>query len=192
MDNPSSLTDPAQWVDLHGDVLYSYAISRLRDSEIAEELVQETFLAALKYRDQFSGKGAQGAWMMGILKRKVIDLHRARTRNPVNFDTGDETLATLFDQDGNWAKSTGSRNSHSMDTIESEEFREVFTMCLGHLSHLQSSAFLLKEVQETSAQEICQQLGITSSNLWVLLHRARLRLAECIRSHWPMGDADNA
>lgn len=184
--------DASSWVERHGDTLYGYALAKLREPQAAEEAVQETFLAALKHRDHFSGRGSEGAWLMGILKRKVIDHFRRSARGAVNVDSDDNPLAELFDEDGNWAASMHRLTQRRLDSLEAAEFREIFEKCLQHLSPKQASAFLLKEVEESTSREICKLLGITTSNLWVLMHRARLRLAECIRTHWSMGEAENA
>ncbi len=79
-EQPISQLDPSVWVDRHGDVLYGYALARLRDPEAAEEVVQETFVSALGAVAQYSGKGAEGAWLLGILKRKIVDHVRRRSR----------------------------------------------------------------------------------------------------------------
>jgi RNA polymerase sigma-70 factor (ECF subfamily) len=101
---PDNRLDPAAWVDRHGDSLYRYAVSRLRDQDSAEEVVQETFMAALRARDQFSGTGSEGAWLLGICKRKVIDHIRRRNRPDAasGGDLGSDPSEVLFDAKGNW------------------------------------------------------------------------------------------
>jgi RNA polymerase sigma-70 factor (TIGR02943 family) len=182
---PTSNLDPSMWVDRHGDALYRYALARLRDPEAAEEVVQETFVSALRAVDQYSGQGAEGAWLLGILKRKVVDHVRRRSR----FDagTGGEADAdpseAMFDAKGNWRADAGFRRRRPEASLERDEFWEAFRKCLQGLSQKQADVFALREVDGLNSEEICNGLGISASNLWVLLHRARLRLTRCMQSH---------
>lgn len=176
--------DPATWVDRHGDALYRYALSRLRNPDAAEEVVQETFVAALRARDQFSGKGSEGAWLLGICKRKVIDHVRRRNRSDkaTGGDLGPDPSEALFDAKGNWKVDPRLIQGRPEAALEREEFWEAFRGCLGGLSQRQADAFSLRELEGLSTGEICKELEISTSNLWVLLHRARLQLTQCMKS----------
>jgi RNA polymerase sigma-70 factor (TIGR02943 family) len=189
MNDPITKVDPSKWLDLHGNTLYAYATSFLRNRELAEEVVQETFLAALKHKDQFRGVGTEGAWLMGILKRKLIDHLRSRARQPLSLENPDTAVDSLFDKKGHWLKSARASSSMRLDRLEAEEFREIFSMCFQGLPKAQASTFLLKEVQQESTEEVCKQLAISATNLYVLMHRARIRLAECMKSRLDMGDS---
>ncbi|MDX1930238.1 MAG: sigma-70 family RNA polymerase sigma factor [Pirellulaceae bacterium] len=178
-DKPVAL-NPSQWVDTYGDTLFAYAVARLRDHNAAEEAVQETFLSALKFIDQYRQSGSEGAWLMGILKRKVIDQARAQAKQPAAL-AEDAAVSALFDKRGNWSKSAKANSRMRLDTLEREEFRVVFQDCLRKLPPTQASTFWLREVQQESAEEVCKALDISTSNLWVLMHRARLALAECMK-----------
>ncbi|QDT05534.1 RNA polymerase sigma factor SigM [Rubripirellula lacrimiformis] len=187
--DPESPADTALWVDRYGDALYRYALSRLRDSESAEEVVQQTFLAGLEHRSQYSGTGSLQGWLMGILKRKVVDFVRQRDRYTLSDDLGDieenrEPLGTFFDRKGNWSQNVRETLLEPLDSVDKEEFWPIFQKCMGTLPKRQSSAFLLREMEGCESAKICKELGISSSNLWVLLHRARLRLANCIKFRW--------
>jgi len=179
-----NVLDPAAWVDRHGDALYRYAVSRLRDPDSAEEVVQETFMAALRARDQFSGKGSEGAWLLGICKRKVIDHIRRRNRSDAasGGDLGTDPSEALFDAKGNWKFDPRMFQGRPEASLEREEFWEAFRGCLGGLSQRQADAFSLRELDGLSTKEICKELEISTSNLWVLLHRARLQLTRCMKS----------
>jgi RNA polymerase sigma-70 factor (ECF subfamily) len=177
--------DAVTWVDSYGDALFAFALSRLRDRSLAEEAVQETFLSALKSVDQYRQTGSEGAWLMGILKRKVIDQFRAQSKQPLTLEN-DSAVESLFDKRGNWSKSAKANGSMRLDAIEQEEFRVVFQDCLKKLPPTQASTFWLREVQQESAEEVCKVLGISTSNLWVLMHRARLALAECMKTRLAM------
>lgn len=184
-EQPESTMDPTTWVDEHGDLLYRFALSRLRDPEAAEEVVQETFVAALKAKDQYRGSGSEGAWLLGILKRKVIDLVRRRGRPDAGRGTepGEDPTEALFDEKGNWKWDPRITGRRPEALIERDEFWEVFHGCLGGLPQRQADVFSLRELEELSSESICKELEITSSNLWVLLHRARLRLMKCMKTH---------
>lgn len=177
--------DPAKWVDSYGDALFAFAIVRLRDRNLAEEAVQETLLSALKSIDQYRQTGTEGAWLMGILKRKVIDQVRSQAKQPASVGN-DPVVSALFDKRGNWSKSAKANAAMQLDSIERDEFRVVFQECLAKLPPTQASTFWLREVQQESAEEVCKALDISTSNLWVLMHRARLSLAECMKTRLAM------
>ena len=177
--------DPAEWVDRHGDTLYRFALSRLRDAEAAEEVVQETFVAALRALGQYSGKGTQGAWLLGICKRKVVDHVRRRNRpdSGAGGDLGPDPSEAMFDAKGNWRLDPRVLKGRPEDALEREEFWQAFRGCLGRLSQRQADAFTLRELDDLTSDAICKELEVSASNLWVLLHRARLSLTGCMKSH---------
>ena len=175
--------DPVHWVDEYGDYLFRYALSRLRDCESAEEAVQETFVAGLSALAQYSGKGAERAWLLGILKRKVIDLIRGRSKFTV-IDLEDEISERLFKSNGRWKSDPRIFGSQPEAEMERAEFWHTLQACLDGLPLKQRDVFTLREVEDMNAKEICSSLGISRANLWVLLHRARLRLADCMKTNW--------
>lgn len=181
----SNKIDPATWVDHHGDTLFRYALSRLRDPDSAEEVVQETFVAAVGAASQYSGAGAEGAWLLGILKRKIVDCIRGRNRPDAGLGAGpgDDPTESLFDEKGNWRFDPRFAGNQPGACLEREEFWQAFRACLNRLPQRQADVFSLREVEELSSEKICKELQISSSNLWVLLHRARLRLVGCMKSH---------
>jgi RNA polymerase sigma-70 factor (ECF subfamily) len=177
--------NPTTWVDQYGDYLFRYALSRLRDGDAAEEVVQETFVAALRHVGQYAGKGSERAWLLGILKRKVIDLIRARNRTTSLADEdASDPAESLFDRNGSWQRQVRSAMRTSLDTLEREEFWRILSGCLEGLPRRQADVFVLREMDEQSTEEICNELEITPSNLWVILHRARLQLSNCMKSRW--------
>ncbi len=189
MSQQNSKIDPSKWLDTHGDVLYAYAMSRLRNQDAAEEAVQETFLGALRNQGTHTGQSSEGAWLMGILKKKVVDRIRANSKRAASLESEDQVVSRLFDENGNWSDAARKADSLKLDSIEQGEFREIFELCLQGLPESQAAVFVLKEVHQDSSENVCKELGISSTNLWVLMHRARLRLAECIKTRWAMGDA---
>ena len=177
--------DPAQWVARHGNLLYRYALSRLRDVESAEEVVQETFLAGLRSVDQYAAKGAERAWLLGILKRKIVDYVRFRNRtgSMLRSDGADDLSETLFDQKGNWRTDPRSFGPEPSTSLQRQEFWHTVHACLDTLPQRQADVFMLREMEGLGSEEICKELDSSPSNLWVLLYRARLRLSQCMKSH---------
>lgn len=177
--------DPGDWIEEYGDALYRYAVSRLRDPDAAEEAVQQTFVSGLEHQNQFTGTGSQSGWLMGILKRKIIDLVRVhgRTSQTESLDTSDP-MDQFFDRKGNWKQNVRETLLQPLDAVDRTEFWPIFQKCLASLSEKQSGVFMMREMEDFESAEICKELSITSSNLWVLLHRARLRLASCIKLRW--------
>lgn len=185
--NPAGPTaiDPSTWLAEYGDYLYRYALSRLRDPDAAEEAVQETMVAGLKNAQQYSGKGKVRAWLLGILKVKIIDFFRQRSRNPINLDDESGNISdTLFDQNGSWKKEIRSAIRHSLDSLDREEFWQILNKCLKSLPHRQADVFTLRVMNEETSEEICKDLEISSTNYWVILHRARLQLSSCMKQRW--------
>ncbi len=184
-DSQIVLADPERWVDEYGDYLYRYAWSRLRDETAADEVVQETFLAGIRFQDRFTGEGAERAWLLGILKRKLIDYIRMRNRydRDGSYEDTNDPSAQLFDQKGNWRA-----DSFAADTpdgqLESKEIWDVVRNCLQHIPKGQADVFLLSVMEEMDSDQICSELDISPSNLWVRLHRARLALAKCVGARW--------
>ena len=181
----SKTLNPDSWIDEYGDYLYRYAVSRLRDGDAAEEALQQTFVAALRHVEQYEAKGSERAWLLGILKRKIIDLIRTRNRTTslVEEDANDPSEA-LFDRSGSWQKEIRSAGYAPLDSLEREEFWRILRGCLGTLPARQADVFVLREMDDQSTDEICKELEITASNLWVILYRARLQLSNCMKSRW--------
>ena len=183
----NGISNPEKWVDEYGDYLYRYALTRVRDSKIAEDIVQETFLAAFHARDTFSGKSSEKTWFVGILKHKIIDYYRKTSREqPVSDFTSekDETIEELFDRAGHWKIGPEKWNMNPETVFEQDEFWEVFQNCLNKLQSRVADAFSLREIEGLDTQEVCDILNISKANLWVILHRARSRLRRCLEINW--------
>lgn len=176
--------NPDAWVDQYGDYLYRYAVARLRDNAAAEEVVQEAFLAGIRFHDRYTGEGAERAWLLGILKRKIVDYVRRRNRydRDSSWDDTNDPSAQLFDQHGAWRGDAFSQSAP--DKVEAAEIFDVVRDCLKHLPKGQADVFVLSVMEEMDSDQICADLGISPSNLWVRLHRARLALARCVGSRW--------
>ena len=184
--------DAGVWLDQHGDYLFKYAIFRLRDSSAAEDVVQETFLAALKGYEKFEGRGSERTWLVGILKHKITDHFRRISREaPLGQEEDEGPEHKEFFRDsgewtGHWAVDHAPTDWHATpsELVERQDFWAVFSDCLSPLPKRTASAFTLREVDGRTSEEICDMLGITVNNLWVMLHRARLHLRNCLELNW--------
>jgi RNA polymerase sigma-70 factor (ECF subfamily) len=170
------------WLDAHGDALFAYAVSRLHSREEAEDVVQDAFVAALSKYEQLEGE--PGPWLMGILKRKVIDRQRRKKLTVSSSHQESAVEDWFFDQKGKWSNNVSSTQSVRLDKLEAEEFLDYFKRCFAKLPASYADVFQRREVCEDSTENICKELDLTPSNLWVIMYRARLRLAECLKRHW--------
>ena len=184
-DSPHSST-PEQWLSEHGDALYRHAYFRLRDKMAAEDMVQETLLAAMKGRERFAGRSSQRTWLIGILNNKVVDYLRKQVREQSldQGDLGDDELeGMLFEADGHWRRPPSAWGDPDA-AFEQKVFWEAFSKCLEELPARQAQAFSLCEMDGVGGSEASKVLGVTTTNIWVILHRARLRLKECLEINW--------
>lgn len=179
-------TDASLWLDEHGDVLYRYAKARVGHREIAEDLVQEALLAGLRGHQNFRGDSSERTWLVGILKRKIVDFHRQHARDAayVPVEMNDDWIESLFDDRGGWKAAPRMWGNAPSAPLEQSEFWQIFTDCLGKVPERMREAFSRREIDEVSSEYICQEMGITSTNLWVLLYRARVRLWKCLEANW--------
>jgi RNA polymerase sigma-70 factor, ECF subfamily len=182
----------AEAVALHRPYLYRYALSKLRRPETAEEVVQDTLMAALEGQATFRGKSVLRTWLIGILKHKIVDWQRREARDPlrrsaahyVDMDSEyDDTADTLFDSAGGWV-TPPSTWANPEQCIENQRFRELLDSCLAALPVATARAFYLREVEGFTTEEICEQLGISESNCWVMLYRARMSLRRSLEERW--------
>ncbi len=182
-----SLSDPNHWPDLYGDTLYRHALFRLRDPMAAEEMVQETFLAALQARDRFAGNSSEKTWLIAILKYKIID----HIRKAVRERPHDEELQSIdsleqesFDGRGHWQINVG-RWSNPDNSLENEQFWQILNDCIKRLPPRMATLFIMREIDGMESDEICQELALSSTNnLWTLLSRMRMRLRQCLEQNW--------
>jgi RNA polymerase sigma-70 factor (ECF subfamily) len=188
MDDASDL-DPETWVDQHGDSLFRFAVSRVQDPETAADLVQETFLAALRLRDTFAGRSSVRTWLIAILKHKIADCLRKTDRERRFHEAGESEDGTerMFDRRGHWQTPPLDWGSDPLREYERREFWEVLGRCLSKIPAHLVDAFLECELEGESREAICRDLKITPENLSVRLFRARLLLRRCLEMHWFRG-----
>lgn len=184
--------DPATWVDQHGDCLFRYAMARLQDASVAEDMVQEALLAALQSYHTFAGRGSERTWLVGILKHKITDHYRRVGRETPVSQFEEETFEhhEFFRQEGEWVghweqdRAPVEWCASPEELVEQSEFFEVLSRCLSPLPERIRIAFTLREVDGLSSEEICDVLEVSVNNLWVMLHRARLHLRRCLELNW--------
>lgn len=181
----SHVDDPAQWVDRYGDLMLSFAVARTGRREVAEDLVQEAFLAAWRARATFDGRSSRGTWLVGILRRKIADHFRASGRELVSH-AAEPAMAerALFNARGKWAAAPRKWPATPERLAEDAEFWRVFGGCLDTLPVHLAQAFQLREFGLATMEDICRVAGITPKNLSVRLHRARLLLRQCLERKW--------
>jgi len=175
---------PETWVDRYSDYLYNYTIVRVNDHEIAQDLISETFLAGLKSKKNFKGDASERTWLISILKRKIIDHYRRKNskkgKAEIHLDYRDEN------SQGEWLEERVSDpyDKTAEDTLENQELGDAILNCLEQLNEKQATIFKLKTIEDYDTEAICNEYNITASNLWVIIHRARKTLAECLEKTW--------
>jgi RNA polymerase sigma-70 factor (ECF subfamily) len=180
--------NPDLWVNKYADQLYSYIVVRVNDTGLAEDIVQETFLSAWKNRATYKGEASEKNWLYAICKNKIIDHYRKmghQIAQPAEVDASD----TFFDEKEHWTTEAGPVDwgIHDQQTIEKKEFYSILELCKSKLQQLQQSVFVLKFMEGQDSDAICKVLNITTSNYWVLMHRAKLQLRSCLNKNWING-----
>jgi RNA polymerase sigma-70 factor (ECF subfamily) len=184
-------TNPEGWVEEYGDELYGFALARVRDLSTAKDLVQETFLAGLRSMSSFAGRSNERAWLFGILRNKVVDYYRLKAREAplAEDDSLGPDEGSFFHAKGPrrdaWVASLAPQAWATPDeSLVQKEFQRVFHRCLAQLPDKVSQVFIMKEVDGVASEQICKDLGVSSNNLWVMTHRARMALRRCLELHW--------
>jgi RNA polymerase sigma-70 factor (ECF subfamily) len=174
---------PRQWLEHHGNALYAYAIRRVRRPEVAEDLLQETLLAGLAGWNQFENRAAVRTWLIGILRNKIADHLRARYRLDLH-ETHSPVDDELFTRRGKWKVAVPKWTGDPQRLLLNREFHAVLNSCMSKLPTRMAHLFQCRVADGTETSELCQQLEITAENAWMLLHRARSRLRQCLTVNW--------
>ncbi|MEP7278427.1 MAG: sigma-70 family RNA polymerase sigma factor [Bacteroidota bacterium] len=190
------LSNPAKtlkcWVELYSDKLYTWAYYKTSNRETAEDLVQDTFLAAVTSFSKFEGKSNPQTWLTAILNNKIIDYHRKRIKDPTineasqNLPEGAAFFDNWFDKNGSWLKDQqpGSWPNTAEHLLDDNNFSNILQLCMRKLPGNWLSALQLKYLEGKKAELICQELGIATTNYWQILHRAKLQLRKCLEMNW--------
>lgn len=194
MENESPNTcQPDKWVERYADQLFRFAMSRVNHAEKAEDLVQDTFMSALNNLKGFKGNSSELTWLYTILRNKIIDYYRSGEKKhaskfyKLDDDSGvDHFFYTEGKNEGAWVEGNGPTKFYEAadKPLEREEFQSILKICMGLLPFKWSEVFRMKTIEELDSKEICKELGITSSNLWVIIHRAKLQMRECMENRW--------
>ena len=158
-------------------------IARVRRQDLAEDLVQETLLAAIVARKRFAARSSERTWLISILRRKIVDHFRQARRARLEVVEKDDN-AEFFSSDGHWKHTVWKWRGDPQQVLEREEFWQTLELCLAQLPPAVADAFVLKELDRLAGEEICKELQITPSNLSVRLHRARILLQHCLERNW--------
>lgn len=178
--------DATTWVDRHGDVLFRYAVASVRDRSAAEDLVQDTFLAAIGALDSFAHRSSERTWLVGILRHKIQDHFRRIARAG---ELGGERQPDLekpnaeFDDRGQWSRPL--QEWHLPDkALEKAEFWRAFDHCVDALPESLRTSFALREIEGLDSESLAGVLHTSKNHVWVLLSRARQRLRHCLEHTW--------
>lgn len=177
--------NPNDWIKRYSDYLFNYTITRVNEREIAQDLVSETFLAGLKSMANFKGEASERTWLVAILKRKIIDHYRK-----INSNKGKAEVRMSYNSDseteGDWLEERVADpfDKTAEDTIENTELGAAIHDCLGKLPEKQAQIFKMKTLLNYETEAICNEMEITASNLWVIIHRARTAMAGCMEKNW--------
>ena len=182
--NNAPKINPDEWVDRYGDALYGFALARVNNKETAEDLVQETFLAAVKSQTRFRGQSSEKTWLFSILKHKVIDHYRKHKSLVAPKDDLREldNMDKFFKTDGSWHWRPADWRADPGKSQTVREALDHFYQCLSDLPQKKADVFVSREIDGLSTKEICKNLDITPSNCWVILYRARVLLRTCLES----------
>lgn len=166
-----------------------FAHLHLQDATLAEDAVQDALLGALTGAQRFAGRSALKTWVFAILKNKIADVlrHRQRTVDASSLlkEGEDACMDDVFDKHGHWLQDSRPKGWNDPDaSLEQQQFWAVFEACLEGVPPQQARVFMLREFMEFETDEICEQVGISSANVFVILHRARQRLRECVDQRW--------
>lgn len=195
MDKQTARCNPEQWVDQFSDYLYSVACIQINDKEMAKDLVSETFLSALQNLHSFRGESSEKTWLTRILNNKIIDHYRKTSTVSKNLkhylETSDEQFYQAFFEksymsDYHWKKDTSPSNDEQFTDflLTNNDFQTALEFCLDQLSPKLKPVFVAKFLHEQESEEICKEFEITSSNYWIIIHRAKLLMRACLELKW--------
>ncbi len=182
------MLNPHLWVSTHADYLYAFAITRINDEEMAKDLVQETFLAALEKVNSFEGKSSERTWLTAILRNKIVDVYRKKASGLKGNDVtaAEREQEDFFGDDGHWLNKSGPKEFGITDNdhLVAKEFETILKGCLQKLPALWMAVFTMKHIEEEPTDVICAQMKVSASNFWVIIHRAKLNLRACLQKNW--------
>ncbi|UOE49330.1 sigma-70 family RNA polymerase sigma factor [Mucilaginibacter sp. SMC90] len=186
----ATILNPHKWVATYADYLYTYAIVRINDEDMAKDLVQETFLAALEKVDKFEGKSTERTWLTAILKNKIIDVYRKKSSGLAIVSAGKtaQEQDDFFEEDnGHWKAEYAPQPIVGMDDQDpllKKELNSILQKCMQKLPALWNAVFTMKHIDDAATENICTELHVTPANFWVIIHRAKVNLRACLQKNW--------
>ncbi|CAH0273239.1 MULTISPECIES: sigma-70 family RNA polymerase sigma factor [unclassified Pedobacter] len=180
-------SDPISWVEKYADYLYGFAMSRLRDEDVAKDLVQDTFLAGLQRLNRFEGNSEEKTWLTAILKNKIADFYRKRSAINLKAVGIEDERQDFFDaESGHWTEKDYPRafGLEVDNPLMMKELGNILNECLAKLPGLWFSVFSMKHMDDLASELICTELKLTAANFWVIMHRTKLNLRACLQKNW--------
>jgi RNA polymerase sigma-70 factor (TIGR02943 family) len=179
------------WVKTYTGELLSWAVRRTSDDAAAEDLVQETFLAAAEQIATFRRESQPRTWLYSILNNKIAEYHRRKAREQTASITPDDPAFSTFGADGHWIPENAPLPWEHADEhlLDNPDFVRIFEECLAQLPGEWHGCLTSKFLQNRPAEEICQELSISTTNYWQIIHRAKLKMRACLEQHWFAKDA---
>jgi RNA polymerase sigma-70 factor (ECF subfamily) len=191
MNSAEEILKPINWVNTYGDYLYSLAVIKVSNRETAEDLVQETFLSAFKAKDSFKNESSEKTWLTSILKNKIIDHYRKKDVlkdvNSYISDTDKGFDEHFFNEhNGHWLEESGPLvwNEFADAKVNQNEFNKIVQYCIQKMPAKLIPVFIAKFLEEADSEIICKEFNISSSNYWVIVHRAKVLIRSCLEKNW--------
>lgn len=181
----TSQIDITQLVNDHADELLNYTLSKVSDKTDAEDLVQEAFIAAHRSAEKFKEESNPKTWLYGILKHKILGHHRKNFRQPKQVEITEEKQDAFFDADGKWKQESVPQTwNEEPHLLGNTDFNTQLRACIDKLPPKQGVAIRLKYQEDINVDAIRKELGVSATNYWQMLHRAKLQLRQCLETNW--------
>jgi RNA polymerase sigma-70 factor (TIGR02943 family) len=188
------MLQPQQWVANYGDYLFSIAVLKTNNKEVAEDLVQDTFLSAIKAMNGFKGESNEKTWLTAILNNKIIDYYRKKDvlKNADSYliETEQPFYGNFFESEtgtwGHWVKAAQPQawDKHADQALTNADFYKILELCMSKIPTKLTPIFLAKFIDEEDSEKICKDFDISSSNYWVIIHRTKMVMRKCLETNW--------
>lgn len=182
-----NILQPHFWIEKYAKEMLSFAIKKLGNKEIAEDLLQDTFLSAFKNKETFKGNSSEKTWLYQILKNKIIDYYRSKIKSITDSqislsDWSTEEHFQSGTQSGRWLQPISPTMSQSdiESKFDSKELRFALQNCISKLPTKMNLVFMARYIEDNEAEKICKEMNITPSNYWTIIHRAKIQIKECL------------
>lgn len=182
----------SQWVNDWTQDLLSWALLKTNDTDVSQDLVQETFLAALKSFENFQNKSQPKTWLISILNHKISDHFSKTSKNKIvnsksmSSDDATHLIDSYYDDNGGWQKDSFSNvwDKEDASLLDNPDFIKVWEACMEDLPPKWKEAITSKYIFDKKSDEISQELNISVTNYWQYISRAKVLLKKCIEVYW--------